>query len=165
MKMRHCKFQGCRQLVPYDESYCHAHALVMASKAVDKEIEQKRLESMSRGYRANERHTKYANSSRFDEIGAGFYQSSQWRKLSARVRVRDLYTCQVCGKVQQMNESYVVDHIVKRRIDEAKAMDSSNLWLLCRQCHNKKSALENKLPPEKQMIMTKDEWQQMIKTK
>lgn len=165
MKMRHCKFQGCRKLVPFDESYCDAHAIVMASKAVDKEIEQKRLESMSQGYRASERHTRYSNSSRFDEIGAGFYQSSQWRKLSARVRVRDLYTCQVCGKVQGVNESYVVDHIVKRRIDEAKAMDSSNLWLLCRQCHNKKSALEDKLPLEKQMIMTKDEWQQMIKTK
>lgn len=165
MKMRHCKYNGCRKLIPFDESYCDTHAVVMASKAVDKEIEQKRLENMSRGYRASERHTRYSNSSRFDEIGAGFYQSSQWRKLSARVRVRDLYTCQVCGKVQQMNESYVVDHIVKRRIDEAKAMDSSNLWLLCRQCHNKKSALEDKLIPEKQMIMTKDEWQQMIKTK
>ena len=165
MKMRHCKFQGCRKLIPYDESYCHAHAVVMASKAVDKEIEQKRLESMSQGYRASERHTRYSNSSRFDEIGAGFYQSQAWRKLSARVRVRDLYTCQVCGKVQGVNESYVEDHIVKRRIGKDKAMDSSNLWLLCRQCHNKKSALENKLPPEKQMIMTKDEWQQMIKTK
>lgn len=165
MKMRHCKYQGCRKLVPFDESYCHAHELVMAIIKKNEELEQSRLREVSQGYQQSERRTRYSNSSRFDEIGAGFYQSQAWRKLSARVRVRDLYTCQVCGKVQGVNESYVVDHIVKRRIGKDKAMDSSNLWLLCRQCHNKKSALENKLPPEKQMIMTKDEWQQMIKTK
>ena len=163
MKMRHCKYNGCRKLVAFSESYCPTHELLNASRVNAKELEQKRLESVSEGYRASERHTRYSNSSRFDEIGAGFYQSQAWRKLSTRIHTRDLYTCQVCGKVQGVNESYVVDHIVKRRLDETKAMDSSNLWLICRQCHNKKSALENKLLPEKQMVMTRDEWQQMIR--
>lgn len=165
MKMRRCKENGCRELIPYESSYCKQHELLNETRLNVKQLEKKHLESVSEGYRTSERHTRYSNSSRFDEIGAGFYQSQAWRKLSTRIRVRDLYTCQMCGKVQGVNESYVVDHIVKRRIDEDKAMDSSNLWLLCRQCHNKKSALENKLLPEKQMVMRKDEWRQMIKTK
>lgn len=163
MKMRHCKFQGCRKLIPFDESYCHAHALVMASKAVDEDIERKRLESVSQGYRASERHTRYSNSERFTEIGAEFYQSNSWRILSKRVRVRDLYVCQSCGRVQQPDESYVVDHIVPRRIAPELAMIENNLWLICRTCHNKKTAIEKRMTTEQLKRMTKDEWIKLLK--
>lgn len=163
MKMRHCKFQGCRKILPYEIDYCDEHLIIVTNENKNQELKAQQLKEMSVGYQQSDRRTRYSNSSRFDEIGAGFYQSQAWRKLSTRIRVRDLYTCQVCGKVQGVNESYVVDHIVKRRLDETKAMNSSNLWLICRRCHNVKTALENKLLPEKQMVMTKDEWQQMIR--
>lgn len=157
MKVRQCKQNGCRELIPYENDYCDAHKALAESKSIIKEQEQKRLESVSEGYRQSERHTRYQNSERFTEIGAEFYQSSKWKRLSQRIRVRDLYTCQVCG-----NKGSIVDHIVMRRADESRAMDASNLWVLCRVCHNKKSALE-KASHEKLMQTTKEDWIKMLK--
>jgi len=162
MKMRHCKYQGCRKLVPYDSSYCHAHALVMASKAVDKEIEQKRLESVSQGYRESERHTRYSNSNRSMELGHAFYQSTQWARLSARVKVRDLYTDSVDRLVYGKGE-LIVDHVVPRLVDESRALDESNLWLLNRGNHNKKTALEKRMTTEELKRMTKANWIKLLK--
>lgn len=162
MKMRHCKYQGCRQLVPFDESYCHAHELVMASKAVDKEIEQKRLESVSQGYRASERHTRYSNSNRSMELGHAFYQSTQWARLSARVKVRDLYTDSVNELVYGKGE-LIVDHVTPRLVDESRALDESNLWLLNREHHNKKTAIEKKMTPEQLKRMSKADWIKLLK--
>lgn len=160
--MRHCKFQGCRKLVAFSESYCHVHALVMASKAVDEEIERKRLESVSRGYRASERHTRYANSEHSHELGHSFYQSTQWARLSVRVKVRDLYTDSVDRLVYGKGE-LIVDHIIPRLIDESRALDESNLWLLNREHHNKKTALEKRMRPEQLKRMTKDDWIKLLK--
>ena len=162
MKMRRCKYQGCRKLIPYDESYCDTHELVMSSKAVDKEIEQKRLESVSQGYRASERHTRYANSEHSHELGHEFYQTTQWARLSARVKVRDLYTDSVDRLVYGKGE-LIVDHIVARLIDESKALDESNLWLLNRVNHNKKTALEKKMTPEQLKRMSKADWIKLLK--
>lgn len=161
--MRHCKFQGCRKLIPFDESYCHAHELLNEAEVNAKQIERKRLESMSRGYRASERHTRYSNSDRSHELGHAFYQTNSWRILSNRVRVRDLYVCQSCGRVQQPDESYVVDHITPRITAPEIAMTENNLWLLCRTCHNKKTALEKRMPPEKMKRMTRDDWIKLLK--
>ena len=162
MKMRHCKYQGCRKLVPFDESYCDAHAIVMTSKAVDKEIEQKRLESMSQGYRASERHTRYANSEHSHELGHAFYQTTQWTRLSARVKVRDLYTDSVDRLVYGKGE-LIVDHIVPRLIDESKALDESNLWLLNREHHNRKTAIEKRMTTEQLKRMSKADWVKLLK--
>lgn len=162
MKMRRCKFQGCRKLVPFDESYCDAHAIVMTSKAVDKEIEQKRLESMSQGYRASERHTRYSNSNRSMELGHAFYQSTQWARLSARVKVRDLYTDSVDRLVYGKGE-LIVDHITPRLVDESRALDESNLWLLNREHHNKKTALEKRMTTEELKRMSKADWIKLLK--
>lgn len=162
MKMRHCKYQGCRKLVPFDESYCHVHELVVASKAVDKEIEQKRLESMSQGYRASERHTRYSNSNRSVTLGHVFYQSTQWARLSARVKVRDLYTDSVDRLVYGKGE-LIVDHIVPRLVDESRALDESNLWLLSRVHHNTKTALEKRMTTEQLKKMSKADWIKLLK--
>lgn len=162
MKMRHCKFQGCRKLVPFETDYCHAHELVMASKAVDEEIERKRLESVSQGYRESERHTRYATSERSHELGHSFYQTTQWVRLSARVKVRDLYTDSVDRLVYGKGE-LIVDHIVPRLVDESKALDESNLWLLNREHHNKKTAIEKRMSDEELKKMTKDDWIKLLK--
>lgn len=157
MKMRRCKQNGCRNLIPYEMDYCEEHKALNETKAIIKEQEQKRLQSISQGYRASERHTRYSHSARADELGHSFYQSSKWKRLAQRIRVRDLYTCQVCG-----NQGSIVDHIVMRRADESRAMNADNLWTLCRICHNKKSALE-KASHEKLMQITKDDWIKMLK--
>lgn len=162
MKMRHCKFQGCRVLVPFNEMYCHKHELVVASQNKDKEIEQKRLESVSQGYRASERHTAYATSERSHELGHSFYQTTQWTRLSNQIHVRDVYTCQSCNHVQLPHESMVTDHITPRITAPELAMTESNLWLLCRTCHNKKTAIEKRMTTEQLKRMTKDDWIKLL---
>lgn len=157
MKVRQCKQNGCRNLIPYDDSYCERHKVLADSKAIIKEQEQKRLESVSEGYRASQRHTRYAHSQRYQDIGAEFYQSMAWRKLAQTIRVRDMYTCQVCQQ-----QGSIVDHIQARRLNPDRAMDASNLWVLCRVCHNKKSAME-KVSHGKLMQTKKEQWIEMLK--
>lgn len=162
MKMRRCKFQGCRKLVPYDESYCHAHAIVMADIKKNEELEQSKLREVSKGYQQSERHTRYSNSEHSHELGHAFYQSTQWSRLSARVKVRDLYTDSV-DRLVYGKGALIVDHVTPRLIDESRALDGSNLWLLNRVHHNRKTALEKRMTTEQLKRMSKDDWIKLLK--
>nr|DAI20226.1 MAG TPA: NinG protein [Caudoviricetes sp.] len=157
MKMRHCRYQGCRHLVAFSESYCHDHELVVASQNKDKELEEQRLREMSQGYQQAERHTRYANSNRAEELGHAFYQTVQWRKLSARIKVRDLYIDAVDNRVYGNNE-LIVDHIVPRRTAPELSMSEDNLWLLSREHHNSKSSQERLMTDDELRHMTKEDW-------
>lgn len=157
MKMRRCKQNWCRNLIPYENDYCDAHKALNETRLRDEQQQEKALQSISQGYRASERHTRYVHSQRYQDIGAEFYQSYKWRKLAERIRIRDMYTCQVCG-----SEGSIVDHIVMRRADESRSMDAFNLWVLCSACHAKKGSLE-KVYHGKLMQMTKDDWIKLLK--
>ncbi|MDC2815427.1 HNH endonuclease signature motif containing protein [Leuconostoc suionicum] len=123
----------------------------------------KRLQSISKAYEYNkDRHTAYMHSARADELDVQWYQSPQWRRLSSQIHVIDLYTCRICGHVQLPNETMVTDHIIPRRTAPELAMTASNLWLLDRTCHNKKTAIERKRTPEQLKIMTRDEWIRLL---
>ena len=157
MKMRHCKYNGCRKLVAFSESYCHDHELVIANENKEKELEQQQLREMSQGYQQAERHTRYANSTRAEELGHDFYQSIAWRKLSARIKVRDLYIDAVDNRVHG-NNGLIVDHIIPRRSAPELSMNESNLWLLSREHHNRKTAQERLMTDEELRHMTKEDW-------
>lgn len=157
MKMRHCKHNGCRKLIPFDESYCHKHELVVASQDKDKELQEQRLRELSTGYQQAERHTRYANSNRAEELGHDFYQSIAWRKLSARIKVRDLYIDAVDNKVLGNNE-LIVDHVVPRRTAPELAMNERNLWLLSREHHNRKTSIEQQMTHDELRHMTREDW-------
>lgn len=158
MKVRQCKQNGCRSLIPYENDYCDAHRALNETRLRDEQQQEKALQSISQGYRASERHTRYAHSQRYQDIDAEFYQSMAWRKLAQMIRVRDMYTCQVCQQ-----QGSIVDHIQARRLNPDRAMDADNLWTLCRVCHNKKTRIEQKASHEKLMQTKKAEWIEMLK--
>lgn len=106
--------------------------------------------------------TRYSNSRRSEELGHAFYQSTQWVRLSARVKVRDLYTDDVDGLVYGKGQ-LVVDHVVPRLVDESRALDESNLWLLNREHHNKKTAIEKRMTTEELKRMIRDDWIKLLK--
>lgn len=162
MKMRRCKKNGCRELIPYESSYCKQHKLLNESRLNAKQLEQKRLESVSEGYRASERHNRYSNSERADELGHSFYQSSQWKRLSQRIKVRDLYIEAVDSRAYGVNQ-LIVDHIIPRLLAPELAMNDSNMWLLSRGHHNKKTRLEQKMSKEKLINMKKEDWIKLLK--
>ena len=62
-----------------------------------------------------------------------------WRRLKAKIHLRDLYTCQCCGLVTMELE---LDHIVN--VAQGGTDDESNLQSLCSPCHLKKTISESK---------------------
>ncbi len=73
-----------------------------------------------------------------------FFRSYHWGTLAQYIAKRDNYTCQICKK-EDLQE-WDIDHIieiasVENNIESAKLfMDQSNLQVLCRECHKKKTA-------------------------
>lgn len=162
--MHRCNKSGCRNLIPLDEKYCETHKGQEYLKERIELAKQQKLQSISKAYQYNkDRRTAYMHSARADELDVQWYQSQAWRRLSNQIHVRDLYTCRVCGHTQLPNESMVTDHIVPRRTASELAMTESNLWLLCRTCHNKKSGEERKRTAQQLKQMTKSEWIRLLK--
>lgn len=62
-----------------------------------------------------------------------------WRRLRAKMLVRDNYTCQCCGRVGGRLE---LDHIVNKAVGGTD--DKTNLQILCYQCHKTKTQSESK---------------------
>lgn len=59
----------------------------------------------------------------------GFYQSPEWRKLSAAARARDQGECALCGSTNRVQ----AHHRVHRREGGEDTLD--NLISLCARCH------------------------------
>lgn len=62
-----------------------------------------------------------------------------WRRLRAKMLVRDNYTCQCCGRVGGRLE---LDYIVNKAVGGTD--DKTNLQILCYQCHKTKTQSESK---------------------
>ena len=72
------------------------------------------------------------------------YGTARWRLVRKVVLARDGWRCRKCGKPGRLE----VDHIVPLH----KGCDPwarDNLQVLCRSCHFKKTASENKCPDER----------------
>lgn len=59
------------------------------------------------------------------------------QRRNARIKLRDLYTCQECGRVTDELE---IDHIVP--LSRQGTDDDSNVRSLCTDCHRRKSESE-----------------------
>jgi len=68
--------------------------------------------------------------------GRRWYHSARWKKLRMDVLVRDLFTCQECGKIEVDTSQLVADHIEAHRGDERLFWNEANLRCLCASCHN-----------------------------
>jgi 5-methylcytosine-specific restriction endonuclease McrA len=68
-----------------------------------------------------------------------------WRRIVERVKLRDKYTCHVCGRVTDEGD---VDHIMPLSKGGTDFMD--NLGYICRiPCHADKTMAENGKPPSR----------------
>lgn len=65
-----------------------------------------------------------------------WYKTQQWRRLRWSVLVRDLFACQICGRVEADTSQLVGDHKVPHRGNEALFFDEANVWCLCKTCHD-----------------------------
>lgn len=62
-----------------------------------------------------------------------------WRRLKAKIHLRDKYTCQCCGVVTMELE---LDHIVN--VAQGGSDEESNLQSLCVPCHKEKTLKDSR---------------------
>lgn len=155
--LRHrCNAQGCRELV--SEKYCAKHKRandLMYAEQSDK-VRTLRDKAKTREY----------DNTRRQEMHDGFYNTSQWRKVSAYVKQRDGYRDGVDGKLWDVGE-LIVDHVVPRRLmsNRAEMLDADNLWLLSKSQHQHKTNVERRLSDVKVRHVDKEWWVKILKEK
>ena len=112
----------CGNLIPYGSSYCAECTPI---------VEAEREARMQENKRKNNR---LYNKSR-DPKYTRFYNSADWRTLSAKRLQDDGYRCVWCGGI-----ATEVDHIVELRSPDGwdRRLDYDNLRSLCHACHDKR---------------------------
>lgn len=110
----------CGNLIPYGPSYC-----TECTPIVEAEREARLQESRAK---SNREYNK-----RRDPKYTRFYNSSDWKILSAKRLQDDGYKCRRCKKI-----ATEVDHIVPIQTPEGweRRLDYSNTQSLCTTCHN-----------------------------
>ena len=67
----------------------------------------------------------------------GFYHTTKWLKVAAKIRKKYYHQCQVCGKkgiiVHHIDPLTDSDYI---RLPYSKCFGEHNLTLVCLECHN-----------------------------
>lgn len=67
-----------------------------------------------------------------------WYKLARWADLRARVFLRDLYTCRMCGKLHASDRTLTADHVRPHRGDPALFWADGNVQALCTSpCHVK----------------------------
>lgn len=64
-----------------------------------------------------------------------WYHSTRWRALRWDVLVRDLFTCQLCRRLEHDTAKLVCDHVEPHRGDPVKFW-SGPFQTLCKPCHD-----------------------------
>lgn len=112
----------CGNLYPYGAGYCST-----CTPIIQAEIEERQRVSRLKSNRVYNRgrDPKYVR----------FYNSIEWRALSAKRLQDDQWGCAFCGKI-----ATEVDHIVEIKTDEGweRRLDYDNLRSLCHSCHDKR---------------------------
>jgi 5-methylcytosine-specific restriction endonuclease McrA len=110
----------CGKLIPYGSAYCSTCAPVVEAEREARRQEAKRESDRRYNQTRDKKYTR-------------FYNSPDWRTLSARYQQDKGYRCEVCGVIA--NE---VHHVKPIQTPEGweRRLDYSNLKLLCTRCHN-----------------------------
>ena len=108
-----CLHPGCGKLT--QSRYCSIHDLKQKDQA--KKYDRQRGTAAQRGY------------------------DKPWRQLRESVILRDMFTCQKCGKIVTRKGEAHVDHIISK--ERGGGDELSNLQTLCCSCHSIKTIRED----------------------
>ena len=166
MRMHRCAEIGCRELIKPGWTYCQPHYEARMKKYVHaKQANADRNAQTLRGQYELSQATKEYDSTRRQELHDGFYNTKQWKKISAYVKSRDGYADAINGRLWDDGE-LIVDHIIPRRLlPKGEQLDTSNLWLLTRAQHNHKTSVEKKLSENVLNHASCDWWRNVLREK
>ena len=145
-----CNALGCHVVVPVDHKFCDRHYQQHV-----KDWQQ------SKDHNTKLKAAKAYNQKRRDQEANAFYHSSRWTRTRDFVKTRDMMTSGLSGKVLS-DHDYIVDHIVPRRLC-SDTYDVTNLWLLSRAEHNRKTKYEEVLPDSVLKSLSADDWRRKLK--
>lgn len=117
--IRRCNHAGCREYVPFNETYCKKH--VPKRKIYHSDTYAERIK----------RDGKYIK----------FYKSKQWENTSRIYRLNHPL-CEDCLEEEIIKKVDVVDHKIEIKDDWSKRLDRNNLRSLCHFHHNRKTRRE-----------------------
>lgn len=111
----------CGNLIPYGPSYCSTCKPIVEAEREARRIESKRA--------SDKRYNK-----RRDPKYLRFYNSIDWRTLSAKYMQDKGYRCEKCKAMATQ-----VHHVKAIQTEQGweQRLDYDNLELLCTSCHNK----------------------------
>lgn len=66
-----------------------------------------------------------------------FYNSSAWKNLAQKIRVRKFFICEKCGRPNSKEVHHKIPVTELNVNDPNITLNESNLILLCNECHNK----------------------------
>lgn len=133
MPMVHeCNWLGCHKVVPSNHKFCDYHY----------KLHRKQWQACQ-DHGAKLQADKQYNHNRRDEEANAFYHSARWTRVRDFVKARDYMTSGLSGKPLN-DHDYIVDHVVPRRLC-SDPYNESNLWLLSRAEHNRKTKLEQQM--------------------
>lgn len=111
---------GCGTVILYPQRYCGA-----CQKITDNIVLQHRDA-------ARKKYNKAYNKRRDPRV-VRFYQSKEWKTLSAAVMRKAGYVCADCNSL-----ATEVHHIEELAVNWDRRLDSENLVAVCTSCHNKR---------------------------
>lgn len=79
---------------------------------------------------------KARNARRSDLPWRQWYKTTRWRHLRWAVLIRDLFTCQMCGRVEANTSRLVAHHRIPHHGNEQLFWDAENLMTACKPCHD-----------------------------
>lgn len=65
-----------------------------------------------------------------------WYHSAEWKDLRMRVLQRDVFTCQMCKRIEGNTSKLIGDHKKPHHGDRALFFDEGNVWCVCKPCHD-----------------------------
>lgn len=112
----------CGNLIPYGATYCNTCKPIVEAER-EARMRASKLESNKRYNKT--RDPKYVR----------FYNRTEWRTLSAKYTQDKGFRCEKCGAI-----ATEVHHVKAIQTPEGweRRLDSDNLELLCKACHNER---------------------------
>ena len=129
-RVHRCRAAGCHNMVEWPANYCSQHQSLEATLQT------------KRDYWKYNHVTRNRSSSKREQYK--FYKTPQWKHLRQLVLDRDYGLCQYCKANGKITLANTVDHVVPIEIDQGLATIAGNLATICRDCHRRKTAWEQK---------------------